>query len=78
MRKLAKPTEQELNEGPQAVSFQISNGNARQGCILQTSFPTQVEARKYLLSNWPSIEKMARKAIAAGSLEGGQVKLAMI
>ena len=78
MRKLAKPTEQELNEGPQAVSFQISNGNARQGCILQTSFPTQVEARKYLLSNWPTIEKMARNALAAGSLEGGQIKLAMV
>jgi hypothetical protein len=28
MRKLAKPTEQEINEGPQAVSFQIANGNA--------------------------------------------------
>lgn len=77
MRKLPKPTEQELKEGPQAVSFQISNGNTRQGCILQTTFPTQVEARRYLLTNWPTIEKMARKAIAAGSLEGGQIKLAM-
>mgnify|MGYP000110671438 CR=1 FL=1 len=77
MRKLPKPTEQELSEGPQAVSFQISNGNARQGCILQTSFPTQIEARRHLLSNWPTIERMAREALAAGNLEGGQIRLAM-
>jgi hypothetical protein len=78
MRKLPKPTELELNEGPQAVSFQIANGNARQGCILQTKFPTKVEAQKYLLSNWPIIEKMARNALAAGTFEGGQIKLVMI
>lgn len=78
MRKLPKPTEQELNEGPQKVSFQIANGNARQGCILQTRFSTQVEARRYLLSNWPNIEETARKALAAGSFEDGQVKLAMV
>ena len=42
MRKLPKPTEQQMSEGPQAVSFQIANGNARQGCILQTRFPTEV------------------------------------
>jgi hypothetical protein len=78
MRKLAKPTEQELNEGPQKVAFQIANGNARQDCILQTSFSTQVEARKYLMSNWLTIEKMARNALAAGGLEGGQIKLAMV
>jgi hypothetical protein len=78
MRKLAKPTEQEINEGPQAVSFQIANGNARQGCILQTKFPTKAEAQKYLLTHWPIIEKMARNALAAGNLEGGQIKLVMI
>jgi hypothetical protein len=78
MRKLAKPTEQEINEGPQAVSFLIANGNARQGCILQTKFPTKVEAQKYLLTHWPIIEKMARNALAAGNLEGGQIKLVMI
>jgi hypothetical protein len=77
MRKLPKPTEQELNEGPQAVSFQIANGNARQGCILQTKFPTQVEARRYLISNWPTIEKMARDVLAGGRFDGGQVKLVM-
>ena len=78
LRKLPKPTEQELNDGPQAVSFQIANGNARQGCILQTKFPTQVQAQKYLLTNWPTIERMARRALAAGSLEDGQIKLAMV
>jgi len=46
MRKFPKPTEQELNEGPQTVSFQIANGNTRQDCILQTNFPTKVQAQK--------------------------------
>ena len=78
MRKLPTPTEQELNEGPQKVSFQIANGNARQDCILQTSFSTQVEARRYLLSNWLTIEKMARNALGAGGFEGAQIKLAMV
>jgi hypothetical protein len=78
MRKLPKPTEQEINEGPQSVSFQIANGNARQGCILQTKFRTKVQAQKYLLTNWPIIEKMARNALAAGTFEGGQIKLVMI
>jgi hypothetical protein len=77
MRKFPKPTEQELNEGPQTVSFQIANGNTRQDCILQTNFPTKVQAQKYLLSNWPTIEKMARDALAAGTVEGGQIKLMM-
>jgi hypothetical protein len=71
MRIAAKPTEQEIIEGPQAVSFQIANGNVRQSCILQTDLPTQ----KYLLANWSVIEKMARDALAAGNLEDGQVKL---
>jgi hypothetical protein len=78
MRKLAKPTEQEINEGLQTVSFQILNGNARQGCILQTKFPTKVQAQKYLLTNWPIVEKMARDALATGTLEGDQIKLVMI
>jgi hypothetical protein len=78
MRKLPRPTEQELNEGPQAVSFQIANGNARQGCILQTKFPTKVEAQRYLLTNWPIIERMARNALAAGTFEDGQIKLVMV
>jgi hypothetical protein len=75
MRIAAKPTEREIIEGPQAVSFQIANGNARQRCILQTELPTQALAQKYLLANWPVIEKMARAALAAGSLEDGQIKL---
>ncbi len=78
MRKLAKPTEQEIREGPQSVSFQIANGNARQRCILQTELPTKVQAQKYLLSNWSIIEKMARDALAAGIIEDGEIKLVMI
>ena len=78
MRKLAKPTEQEINEGPQTVSFQIANGNARQRCLLQTKFPTKAEAQKYFHTNWLTIEKLARDALAAGKMEDGQVKLVMI
>ena len=68
-------TEQEISEGPQAVCFQIANGNARQSCILQTKLPTKAQAQKYLLTNWPIIEKMARDALAKGALEDGQIKL---
>ena len=78
MRKVAEPTEQEISEGPQAVSFQIANGNARQRCILQTDLPTKLLAQKYLLTNWLVIERMARAALATGKLEDGQIKLAMI
>jgi hypothetical protein len=78
MRKLAKPTEQEISEGPQSVSFQIANGNARQRCILQTKLPTKLQAQKYLLTNWPTIEKMARDALATGTFEDGEIKLVMI
>jgi hypothetical protein len=75
MRIAPKPTEQEIIEGPQAVSFQIANGNARQSCILQTELPTKALAQKYLLTNWPAIERMAREALATGILEDGQIKL---
>jgi len=78
MRKFAQPTEQEIREGPQAVSFQIANGNARQHCVLQTDLPTKALAQKYLLTNWLAIEKMARAALAAGNIEDGQIRLAMI
>lgn len=78
MRKFAKPTEQEISEGPQSVSFQIANGNVRQRCILQTKLPTKVQAQKYLLTNWLIIEKMARDALAAGTVEDGEIKLVMI
>ncbi|QOZ71203.1 hypothetical protein [Bradyrhizobium arachidis] len=77
MRKFPEPTEREVQEGPQQVSFQIANGNARQTCVLQTAYPTKAQAQKYLLSNWPAIEKMARDALAAGAVEGGQVKLVL-
>jgi len=76
MRIAAKPTEQEIKEGPQAVSFLIANGNARQRCILQTGLPKAL-AQKYLLANWSVIEKMARDALAAGNLDDGQIKLVM-
>ena len=75
MRIAPKPTDQEIIEGPQAVSFQIANGNARQSCILQTEFPTKALAQKYLLANWPAIERMAREALATGIPEDGQIKL---
>jgi len=78
MRKFLQPTEQELKEGPQAVSFQIANGNARQSCVLQTNLPTKVQAQKYLLANWPAVEKMARDALATGAVEDGQIKLIMV
>ena len=78
MRKVAKPTEQEIVEGPQAVSFLIANGNARQRCVLQTELPTQALAQKYLLSNWSIVERMARDALANGILEDGQIKLVMV
>lgn len=77
MRKLVAPTEQEIHEGPQSVSFQIANGNTRQSCTLQTSLPTKTQAQKYLLTNWPAIERMARDALAAGAIEDGQIKLVM-
>jgi hypothetical protein len=41
-------------------------------------FPTKFEARRYLLANWPIIEKMARDALATGTFEDGQIKLVMI
>jgi hypothetical protein len=75
MRIAPTPTEQEIIEGPQAVSFQIANGNVRQICILQTEFPTQALAQKHLLANWPAIERMAREALATGILEDGHIKL---
>jgi hypothetical protein len=77
MRKIAKPTEREIREGPQAVAFQIANGNMRQRCVLQTRLPTKAEAQKYLLTNWLIIEKMARDALAAGIIEDGEIKLVM-
>jgi len=77
MRKLPMPTEQERVEGPQKVSFQIANGTARQSCVLQTTCPTKPQAHKYLLTNWLAIEKMAREALATGTIEDGQIKLVM-
>jgi hypothetical protein len=78
MRKLAKPTDQEISEGPQSVSFQIANGNSRQRCTLQTGLPTRQQAQKYFLTNWPMIEKMARDALAAGTIEDGEIRLVMV
>jgi len=78
MRKFAEPTEQEIKEGPQAVSFQIADGNKRRSCILQTKLLTKVQAQKYLFTNWPIIEKMARDALATGTLEEGEIKLVVI
>jgi hypothetical protein len=78
MRKFANPTEQEISEGPQSVTFQIANGNRRQRCILQTGLPTKIQAQKYLLTNWLIVEKMAREALEAGAMEDGEIKLVMV
>jgi hypothetical protein len=78
MKKLVVPTEQEMKEGPQAVRFQIADGNTRRSCILQTKLPTQIQAQRYLLANWPIIEKMARDALARGTPADDQIKLVMI
>jgi hypothetical protein len=45
------PAEQEREEGPQTVFFEIANGNARQACSLKTKFPQQ-QASRYLHQNW--------------------------
>jgi hypothetical protein len=75
MKKLAVPTEEEISEGPQAVSFQIADGNTRRSCILQTKLPTKVQAQRYLMANWPVIEKMAREAVATRPGGNDQIKL---
>jgi hypothetical protein len=77
MRKFAGPTEQETREGPQSVSFQIAHGNARYACSLQTKFTTQGQAKKYLLTHWLQVEKMARDYLESAAYDGGEVKLVM-
>jgi hypothetical protein len=77
MRNRPEPTRQ-IHQGLQSVSFQFADGNERQDCILQTKFSTKVQARKYLLTNWPIIERMAREALASGTFEDGKIKLVMI
>jgi hypothetical protein len=67
-----------IRKRSQIVSFQIAIGNARHGCVLQTRFRTKLQAQKYLVTNWPIVEKMARDALAAGLVEDGQIKLAMM
>jgi hypothetical protein len=73
-----KPKDRATMDEPQSVSFQIANGNMRQACIVQTTCSTQEQAKKYFLMNWPTIERMARDAVAAGDIEDGQIKLVMI
>ena len=72
------PTEQEREEGPRTVFFQIANGNARQACCLKTKFATQQQASRYLRQNWVKIEKMARDCLANGIIENGRIKLVML
>ena len=75
MRKFTPPTHEEICEGPQSVSFQIAHKNGRYACRLQTEFPTQVQAKKYLLTNWPQIERMARDYLESGTHNGGEIRL---
>jgi hypothetical protein len=77
MKKFPPPTELELREGSQSVTFQIAYGNARYACRLQTDLPTQLQARKFLLAHWPQVEKMARDYLKSGLHNAGEVKLAM-
>jgi hypothetical protein len=77
MRNSLQP-EQEREEGPQTVFFEIANGNARQACSLKTKFPTQQQASRYLRQNWNTIEKMARDCLASGTFENGRIKLVML
>ena len=72
------PTEQEREEGPQTVFFQIANGNARQACCLKTKFATQQQASRYLRQNWNKIEKMARDCLASGTFGNGRINLVML
>jgi len=72
------PTEQECEEGPQTVFFQIANGNARQPRSVKTKFATQHQALRYLRQNWNNIEKMARDCLASGTFENGRIKLVML
>lgn len=62
----------------QSVSFQIADGNKRQECVLKTKFPTQIQANKYLMTNWPTIERLARDAMTTGNIKDGQVRLVML
>ena len=73
-------TSKKLGEtkGPHSVSFQIAHGTERHDCILKTKFPTKEQAKKYLLSNWPTIERLARDAVATGHVKDGQVRLVML
>jgi hypothetical protein len=62
----------------QIVSFQIADGNKRQDCVLKTKFPTQLQANKYLMINWPTIERLARDAMTTGKIKHGQVRLVVL
>ncbi len=62
----------------QNVSFQIADGNKRQDCVLKTKFSTQLQANRYLMTNWLTIERLARDAMTAGNIKDGQVRLAML
>jgi len=72
MRIAAKPTEQEIIEGPQAVSFQIANGNVRQRCILQTELPTKALAQKYLLAKISSRKLVCYRKDGTRRARGGK------
>jgi hypothetical protein len=58
-----------------AARYPRSRTETPGSAALQTELPTKALAQKYLLANWPVIEKMARDALATGILEDGQIKL---
>ena len=76
MRIAAKPTEQEIIEGPQAVSFQIANGNVRQCCILKPSCRPR-RWPKNIFSQIGLSSKRWRATRRGGNLEDAKIKLVM-
>jgi hypothetical protein len=48
---------------------------SRMGTRGRAAFFRPCSRQKYRLTNWPIIEKMTRNSLAAGTFEGGQIKL---
>ena len=78
MQKPSKPIEREFKKRRQTICFQIADGNSQLSCIVETKLPTKVQAQQDLVANRPIIEKLARDALSAGTMEDGQIKLVMI
>ena len=64
-------------DGPRLgkISFEISNGEARQACSIRVIQQDEALALAFFHTNWPVIGKMAREALDAGDIENGEVRL---